>query len=70
MNEEPDGTIIVCGSTDHVDFKMPEKSGTVRAETPLSGMLFKPNPQDPKKTIVYICNEIDLKAGIPEFAMR
>ena len=32
--------------------------------------MFRPNPQDPNKSIAYICNEVDLKAGIPDFAMR
>ena len=70
MNEEPDGTLIVCGSTDHCDYKMPEKPGVIRADTPISGMMFKPNPQDPNKTIAYICNEVDIKGVVPDFAMR
>ena len=70
-NEEPDGTVIVCASSDHCDYQLPPKQGIVRAETPISGMWFKPNPKDPaNKTLAYMINEVDPKAALPDFAMR
>lgn len=61
INEEPDGTIWFVTSSDNCKHEIPEQSGVVRAYTALSGTILKPDPADPKKTIMSICNEIDLK---------
>ena len=68
--EEEDGTLIVCGSSLNPHEEIPEKSGIVRGATPISGWVIKPNPQNPKTSYCFNMNELDLKAPIPDFAMR
>lgn len=70
MNEEEDGTLYFVTSSDNVDYDLPEQSGIVRAYTAISGVLLKPDPSNPNRCMMYTCVEIDLKGGIPEFAMR
>jgi hypothetical protein len=70
MNEEADGTIYFVTSSDNVDYDVPETPGVIRAYTAISGVMLKPDPSDANKCIMYTCVEIDLKGGIPEFAMR
>ena len=70
INEEADGSILFCASSDNCQHDIAENSGVVRAYTALSGYIIKPDPNDPNKSFISMCNEIDLKGGIPEFAMR
>ena len=70
INIEQDGTLIVCGSSLNPHFEIPEKPGIVRGATPISGWVIKPNPQNPKTSYCFNINELDLKAPIPDFAMR
>ena len=70
VNEEADGTIILTVTSEGVDYNIPPVAGVVRAYTALSGWILKPHPGDPKKTDVSMMVEVDLKAGIPDFAMR
>lgn len=70
INEDTDGTVTLASTSDDCDFTIQETQGVVRAYTALSGMVLKPHPDDPNKTIMCTCVEIDLKGAIPEFAMK
>ena len=47
INEDPDGTIMICTSSDNCKLNIPDVSGIVRGYTALTGYTFKPDPSDP-----------------------
>lgn len=69
QNTESDGTVFCCVSSTNCVMNIPEEKSVVRGETPLSGFIIKPDPEDQNKSICTLINEVDLK-GIPEFALR
>lgn len=70
INEESDGTVVFVSSSDNCDYDkhFPEIPGVIRAYTALTGALFIPD--GPNRCLMKLCVEIDLKAGMPDFAMR
>jgi len=68
-NTEEDGTIMDVVSSENVDYNFPEVSSTVRALTPINGMMLKPDPNDSNRCTLYQCSEVDLK-GIPDWALK
>ena len=68
-NEEEDGTIIYVATSLNCQYKIPEKPNVVRADSILVGLILKPNPTDPNKTIFMKSAELDLK-GIPEWVLK
>ena len=70
VNEEQDGTIIITITSEGVEYNIPPVAGVVRAFTAMSGFILKPHPGNPNKTDISMMVEVDLKAGIPDFAMR
>jgi len=68
-NQEEDGTIMYVATSANCHYKIPEKPATVRADTILAGVILKPNPIDPSKTIFQKITEVDLK-GIPEWVLK
>jgi len=69
MNEEADGTIIDCVTSEKVEFDCPEKKGTVRAFTQLTGKILKPDPANPNKCTMYSVAMFDIKGQIPGWAL-
>jgi len=70
FNREADGTVYNVASSTNVKFEVPQIKNVVRAETPISGTMFRVDPNDPNKTHMTIVNEIDLKGSIPDFVLR
>lgn len=70
VNEEADGSVVFVSSSDNCEYvdKFPPVSGVIRAYTAVTGAHFI--PVETNRTMVKICVEIDLKGGIPDFAMR
>ena len=69
-NIEEDGTVVICTSSDNFKGDCPEKPSTVRAQTPLSGYILKPEPGNPRKVHMTIVNELNLMGHIPDFVLR
>jgi|DEB0MinimDraft_12_1074336.scaffolds.fasta_scaffold94579_1 hypothetical protein len=61
INEEPDGTIVLCLSSENCDGGIGPISGIVRGNTALSGFVIKPLNGDPNKSMVQMMVEVDLK---------
>ena len=53
-----------------VEWNAPVKKGLVRAENPISVMLFEEDPQNPKNTIYKMASQTDLKGNIPAWALN
>ena len=68
-NEEEDGTIMYVATSLNCQYKIPEKSNVVRADSIIVGLILKPHPQNPNKTIFEKVAELDLK-GIPEWVLK
>lgn len=70
FNREEDGTCYHVASSSNCKFVVDVPKGTVRAETPVGGCLFKVDPNDPNKTMMTLVNEVDLKGSIPDFVLK
>ena len=69
LNEEADGTIVLCLSSENCHYDYPPVKGVVRGFTALSGFVIKPDPKDPNKCTMSQLVEVDLKGFIPGYAM-
>lgn len=70
MNQEENGTIIICQSTTNCSFNYPVSPDATRGETPISGFILIPDRDDNNATNVYVINELDLKTSLPGYLIR
>jgi len=70
LNEESDGTVIFCTSSDNCVSDIGPVQGIVRAHNVMTGFVLTPVAGDKSKTTMSMVAEVDLKGAIPEFAMR
>ena len=70
MNIEKDGTIIVCCSSTNCNYDYPLCHDATRADSPISGTILIPDKSNPKKTYMYVINELDLKTSLPGYLIR
>lgn len=64
-----DGSIIDACTTDSVEVIIAEKPSTIRASTPITGLILRPDPEDAGKTLVFTTTELDPK-GLPDWAIK
>ena len=52
VNEEPDGTLLICTTSENCPVDIPQMPGIVRGHTALTGYTFKPDPSDPENKCI------------------
>ena len=61
---------MYCCSSIGCDYNIPEEKGVIRGTTPITGIILKPDENDPNKTIMTVIIEADFKVGVPDFIIR
>jgi len=70
MNSEPDGSVVICGSSVNCKHPREEQAGTTRAQAQIVGQYFQADPQNPNSCRMTVIAEIDYGSKLPSFVMR